>query len=50
MKGKNTTELLPEIIETALGRLPISKRMRWGDSDIEYVLNGLIPAKKNLKS
>ncbi len=37
VKGKRTTELIPEIIETALNRLPIAKRMRWGDSDIEFV-------------
>jgi len=37
LKGKETTELIPEIIESALGRLPIAKRMRWGDSDVEFV-------------
>jgi len=37
VKGKQTTELIPEIIETALGKLPIAKRMRWGDSDVEFV-------------
>ena len=37
VKGKSTAELLPEIIETALNRLPIAKRMRWGDSDVEFV-------------
>ncbi len=37
VKGKETTELIAEIIESALGRLPIAKRMRWGDSDVEFV-------------
>lgn len=37
VKGKNTSELLPDMIETALNRLPIAKRMRWGDSDVEFV-------------
>lgn len=37
VKGKTTTDLLPEIIETALKKLPIAKRMRWGDNDIEFV-------------
>ena len=36
-KGKKTTSLIPEIIETALTRLPIPKRMRWGDGDAEFV-------------
>lgn len=37
VKGKETSELIPAIIETALARLPIAKRMRWGDSDVEFV-------------
>jgi glycyl-tRNA synthetase beta chain len=36
-KGKATADLLAEIIETALSRLPIPKRMRWGESDVEFV-------------
>lgn len=36
-KGKATTELLEEIINTALARLPIPKRMRWGDGEAEFV-------------
>lgn len=36
-RGKNASELLPGIAETALIRLPIPKRMRWGSSDIEFV-------------
>jgi len=35
--GKETAELLPEIISQSLAKLPIPKRMRWGDSDIEFV-------------
>ena len=37
VKGKTLAELLPAIVETALGKLPIAKRMRWGDSDVEFV-------------
>ncbi len=37
IKGKQTAELLAEMVETAMARLPIAKRMRWGDSDIEFV-------------
>ena len=35
--GKRTTELLPEIVRTALAQLPIPKRMRWGSSREEFV-------------
>ena len=35
--GARTEELLPVIIERALAGLPISRRMRWGDGDIEFV-------------
>ncbi len=35
--GKETTELIPEIIEHALGALPIPKRMRWGAGSAEFV-------------
>ncbi|MEM7027780.1 MAG: glycine--tRNA ligase subunit beta [Pseudomonadota bacterium] len=37
IKGKQTSELIPNIVETALSKLPIAKRMRWGDSNIEFV-------------
>ena len=37
LAGKKTTELLPEIVTQSLAKLPIPKRMRWGDSDIEFV-------------
>lgn len=36
-KGKATVELIAEIAETALSRLPIPKRMRWGSGNIEFV-------------
>ncbi|VAW86271.1 Glycyl-tRNA synthetase beta chain [hydrothermal vent metagenome] len=35
--GKKTTTLIPEIIEQALANLPIPKRMRWGNGDVEFV-------------
>lgn len=35
--GKPASKLLPEIAETALNRLPIPKRMRWGSSEAEFV-------------
>ncbi len=36
-KGKPAAELLPEIAEHALNRLPIPKRMRWGASEAQFV-------------
>ncbi len=35
--GKDTAELVPEIVRKSLAKLPIPKRMRWGASDIEFV-------------
>ena len=35
--GKDTAELVPEIVSKSLAKLPIPKRMRWGASDIEFV-------------
>jgi glycyl-tRNA synthetase beta chain len=35
--GRPAAELLPGIAEQALAALPIPKRMRWGDSDAEFV-------------
>jgi glycyl-tRNA synthetase beta chain len=35
--GQSSTELLEEIINTALNKLPIPKRMRWGDGEAEFV-------------
>jgi glycyl-tRNA synthetase beta chain len=36
-KGKLAKELLPEIANQALNKLPIPKRMRWGDSEAQFV-------------
>lgn len=36
-KGQPTAELLGDIINQSLKRLPIPKRMRWGASDVEFV-------------
>ena len=36
-KGRATQALVPTVIKTALFRLPIPKRMRWGASRIEFV-------------
>jgi len=35
--GKAATELIPELLAKALKTLPMPKRMRWGNSDIEFV-------------
>ena len=37
LPGKSTNELLPAIVNTALVKLPIPKRMRWGTSRDEFV-------------
>lgn len=36
-KGAATVDLLPEIVAKSLATLPVPKRMKWGDSDIEFV-------------
>lgn len=36
-QGQPTTELVPGILKTALDKLPIPKRMHWGDLDAEFV-------------
>lgn len=36
-EGKHTCSLLGAIVETALARLPIAKRMRWGSKRAEFV-------------
>ena len=36
-QGARTDELVSDIINRALAGLPISKRMRWGDNDTEFV-------------
>lgn len=35
--GKSAADLLPAIAEHALNKLPIPKRMRWGDSEAQFV-------------
>lgn len=35
--GRQSVDLIPGIVDTALAGLPIPKRMRWGDSDAEFV-------------
>ncbi len=35
--GKPAVDLLPEIATQALNKLPIPKRMRWGDSEAQFV-------------
>ncbi len=35
--GRPASELLPQIAQRALDGLPIPKRMRWGDSEAEFV-------------
>jgi glycyl-tRNA synthetase beta chain len=35
--GRPTTELIPDIVRNALDKLPIPKRMRWGDLDAQFV-------------
>ncbi|MBK1618846.1 glycine--tRNA ligase subunit beta [Lamprobacter modestohalophilus] len=35
--GKPAAALLPELIDAALAALPIPKRMRWGNSHVEFV-------------
>ena len=36
-KGAAVVDLLPDIVAKSLAALPVPKRMRWGDSDIEFV-------------
>lgn len=36
-KGLETKALLPDMINRALAKLPIPKRMRWGDLDVQFV-------------
>ena len=37
VKGLAATALLPDMLNKALAALPIAKRMRWGNSDTEFV-------------
>jgi len=36
-KGKATAELIAAMVDQSLAKLPIPKRMRWGDSNAEFV-------------
>lgn len=36
-KGQATADLLPQLVNQSLAKLPIPKRMRWGASRIEFV-------------
>ena len=36
-KGQAVSGLMPGIVEQSLARLPIPKRMRWGDTEAEFV-------------
>ncbi len=36
-QGRPTAELLPDIVQASLDKLPIPKRMRWGSLDAEFV-------------
>lgn len=36
-KGQATADLIPAIVQESLHKLPIPKRMRWGDLDAEFV-------------
>lgn len=35
--GRSADAVLPGIVQDALDKLPIPRRMRWGDSDVEFV-------------
>jgi len=35
--GLSASQLVPDIVDAALRKLPIPKRMRWGDMDAEFV-------------
>jgi len=35
--GQSVSNLLPEIVNQSLAKLPIPKRMRWGSSSVEFV-------------
>ncbi len=37
IKGENTINLLPSLVENALKNLPIPKSMRWGNHEVEFV-------------
>ena len=35
--GSNLAQILPEVVATAIHKLPIAKKMRWGDQAFEFV-------------
>ncbi|MBI4006183.1 MAG: glycine--tRNA ligase subunit beta, partial [Gammaproteobacteria bacterium] len=35
--GRSTAEIIPEIISDVLQKLPIPRRMRWGEGEVEFV-------------
>ncbi len=35
--GRTAMQLIPEVVSTALDALPVPRRMRWGDSEVEFV-------------
>ncbi|RMG29363.1 MAG: glycine--tRNA ligase subunit beta [Gammaproteobacteria bacterium] len=35
--GRPAAEVVPEVVREALDRLPVPRRMRWGDRDVEFV-------------
>ena len=35
--GERTVALVPELLRTVLARLPVPRRMRWADRDVEFV-------------
>ncbi len=37
ISGQTTQQLIPDIIRKSLANLPIAKRMRWGNSAVEFV-------------
>src|SRR5690625_3953880 len=36
-EGKTLHDLLPDFLQQAINKLPIPKRMRWGDSKVQFV-------------
>jgi len=36
-KGRQAKEIVPEVLEQVVKQLPIPKRMRWGNLDVEFV-------------
>ena len=37
VKGQNINDCIAELLEQTLQQLPMSKRMRWGDTDYEFI-------------